>query len=98
MISIYCLRTLLALWLSGKSACLVNKEIPGSNPGSASFSSHTLMCNYVYQVDMPNTGSASFSNHPFVYNYVYQVDMPKLFPSIVYKLTWCCGFAVKEPI
>ena len=27
--------------------------IPGSNPGSASFSNHTLVCNYVYQVDMP---------------------------------------------
>ena len=50
MISIYCLRTLLALWLSGKSACLVNKEIPGSNPGSASFSNHTLVYYYDYQV------------------------------------------------
>ena len=40
------------LWLSGLSACLVNEEIPGSNPGSASFSNHTLVCNYAYQVDL----------------------------------------------
>ena len=25
-------------------------ETPGLNPGSASFSNHTLVCNYVYQV------------------------------------------------
>ena len=27
--------------------------IRGSNPGSASFSNHILVCNFVYQVDMP---------------------------------------------
>ena len=26
------------------------QEIPGSNPGSSSFSNHTFACNYVYQV------------------------------------------------
>ena len=28
------------------------QEILGSNPGSASFSNHNLVCNYVYQVDL----------------------------------------------
>ena len=28
------------------------QEIPGSNPGSVSFSNHTLVCNYAYQVDL----------------------------------------------
>ena len=26
------------------------QEIPGSNPGGASFPNHTFLCNYVYQV------------------------------------------------
>ena len=26
--------------------------ISGSNPGSVSFSNHTLVCNYAYQVDL----------------------------------------------
>ena len=54
MISIHCLRTHVVLWLSGKIACLVNREIPGSNPGSASFSYHTFVYNYVHHVSFSN--------------------------------------------
>ena len=47
--------------LSNFASCSVAKRlkrlsskqaIPGSNPGSASFSNHTLVCDYAYQVDM----------------------------------------------
>ena len=50
MISIHCLLTHVVLWLSGKIACLVNREIPGSNAGSASFPYHTFVYNYVHHV------------------------------------------------
>ena len=45
------LSTFLRRTVAWRSKCLSSKqEIPSSNPGRASFSNHTLVCNYVYQV------------------------------------------------
>ena len=39
------------------------QEIPGSNPGIASFSNHTLVCNYDYQVDLSKLFSSIVHKH-----------------------------------